>query len=76
MQSAENRLCDHFALPLYAAHDRRVSIKGLMRAMLFAGSHVLANGPQQVLLPHRNDVIRALSADAPNNSFDVRALPR
>ena len=76
MQAAENRLCYHFALPLHAAHDRRISIKGLMRAILVVISHVLANGAQQVLLPHRNDVIRALSADASDDSFDVRILPR
>lgn len=68
MQSVEHRHCDHFAPPLHGAHDRRVSIEVLLRTKLVVIRHEIANGKQQRRLPHRDDVIPALSAGAPDFS--------
>ena len=75
MQPAEYGRCDDLSRSLDSSRDGRIAFERVVSARLVVVDLTIAQDPQQVPLPHRDDVVRALSADAPDHSLDVSVLP-
>ena len=54
----------------------RVLLEREVRSRTVVVAEVLAENPPQVFLPQHDDVVEALAAYGPDQSLDVRALPR
>ncbi|MFT5732524.1 MAG: hypothetical protein ACJA2W_002637 [Planctomycetota bacterium] len=70
MQAAEYWLWDDVTDLLDSTRSRRIPIQRLMRPFGVVIRGVGGHGSQEVHLPHRDDLIRALAPDAPDQPLD------